>query len=44
MEKLGHSKARYFDSYELECPDDIIEWVDNRADYMSTINQLGQIV
>jgi uridine kinase len=33
-DKLSNSKTLYFDDYELiDCPDDICEWVDKRADY-----------
>ncbi|RDW20258.1 hypothetical protein CWR48_06045 [Oceanobacillus arenosus] len=32
-EKLHNSKILYFDDYDFEGPDDIIEWVDNGANY-----------
>lgn len=31
--KLNHSKVLYFDDYNFEGPDDIIQWVENGADY-----------
>ncbi|WP_425453627.1 hypothetical protein [Oceanobacillus chungangensis] len=32
-ERLHNSKTLYFDDYEFDGPDDIIEWVDNGANY-----------
>lgn len=32
-EKLHNSKALFFDTYDLEGPENIISWVDNGANY-----------
>ncbi|WP_067730495.1 AAA family ATPase [Oceanobacillus damuensis] len=32
-ERLHNSKTLYFDDYDFDGPDDIIEWVDNGANY-----------
>ncbi|WP_217587704.1 hypothetical protein [Lentibacillus saliphilus] len=33
IEELNHSKALYFDDYNFDGPDDIINWVENGSDY-----------